>query len=249
MPHFFIQSNDINGNSIIISDNENYRHIAKSLRAKIGEKLLLIDENKFQYETEITAIDSQTIETKIYKKYPSKKILDFDLYLAQSPLRSDAQSFIIEKATELGIKGIYPVLTDNCALSKTVIAKKNSKWQKIMYEAAKQCERCTIPECFELTTLEKLLSIPEKFDKIIAFTERDNDMTLHEFFEKSHVKQGESLLVIIGPEGGFSAREFDFFKKENIPRLTLGNLILKAETAVTVALGNIIYEFENYRKN
>ena len=249
MPHFFVKTDDIKNNSIIISDNENYRHIAKSLRAKIGEKLLLIDENKMQYETEITAINSRTVETKICKKYPSKKVLDFDLYLAQSPLRSDAQNFIIEKAAELGVKGIYPILTDNCALNKSVIIKKIAKWQKIMYETSKQCERSSIPECFELTTLEKLIVIYKKFDKIIAFTERDSDMILHDFFKKSKVKKGESLLVIIGPEGGFSAREFEFFKKENIPRITLGNLILKAETAVTVALGNIIYEFENYRKN
>lgn len=57
------------------------------------------------------------------------------------------------------------------------------------------------------------------------------------------------MLVIIGPEGGFSEREFEFFKEKSIPMVTLGNLILKAETAVTVALGNIVYEFENYRKN
>ena len=70
-----------------------------------------------------------------------------------------------------------------------------------------------------------------------------------DFFKDNPVKEGDNLLVIIGPEGGFSNREFEFFENNKIPMLTLGNLILKAETAVTVALGNIIYEFENQRKD
>lgn len=248
MPHFFVKSTDKSGNQITISDRENYQHIAKSLRAHVGEKLLLIDENQIQYETFIRSIDNKSIIVDIDKEYKSERYLKFKLYLAQSPLRSDAQNFIVEKATELGVSGIYPIFTDNCALKKSIIQNKIEKWQKTMYEASKQCERANIPTCFEMTTLDKLIQ-DEKFDKIVAFTERQADMNLREFFDKTPVREDESLLVIIGPEGGFSKEEFDFFTQNNIPKLTLGDLILKAETAVTVALGNIVYEFENYRKN
>lgn len=248
MPHFFISSENKQGNKIVISDKENYNHIARSLRAKSGENLLLIDENQIQYETKITNIDKQKIEVEIEKSYKSERDLKFDLFLAQSPLRSDAQNFVIEKATELGARGVFPVTTDNCALNSSVIDKKIEKWQKIMYEASKQCERAIVPKCYERTTLEALLD-NNKFDKIVAFCERKADLTLRDFFNQTPVKTGESLLVIIGPEGGFSPLEFEFFDSKKIPKLTLGNLILKAETAVTVALGNIIYEFENHEKN
>ncbi len=248
MPHFFIKSTDKKDNEIIISKRENYNHIARSLRAKTGEKLLLIDENRMQYETVIKNITTKYIEAEIQKSYKSERDLNFNLYLAQSPLRSDAQNFVVEKATELGVRGIYPVLTDNCALNKSVIEKKTDKWQRIMCEASKQCERAVIPTCYNMTTLDKLLN-SKNFDKIIAFCERSASYTLKQFFDKTPVRQDESLLVIIGPEGGFSQKEFDLFDAYNIPKLTLGDLILKAETAVTVALGNIIYEFENYGKN
>lgn len=248
MPHFFVKSTDKSGNQITISDRENYQHIAKSLRARVGEKLLLIDENQTQYETFICSIDNKSIIVDIDKEYKSERWLKFKLYLAQSPLRSDAQNFIVEKATELGVSGIYPIFTDNCALKKSIIQNKIEKWQKTMFEASKQCERANIPTCFEMTTLDKLIQ-DKKFDKIVAFTERQADMNLREFFDASPVQEEESLLVIIGPEGGFSKEEFDFLTQNNIPKLTLGDLILKAETAVTVALGNIVYEFENYRKN
>lgn len=238
MPHFFINSKNINNNEIIINDKENYVHIAKSLRIRTGEKLLLIDENEIQYETIVKEVDKTEIKAAITNKYKSKRKLPFNLYLAQSVLRSDAQNFVIEKATELGVKGVYPVHTDNCAVSTENITKKVNKWQKIMQEASKQCERANIPTCFEPDSLENLL---KRYDKVIVFAERIATKTLKELQKP---KRGDEILVIIGPEGGFSERELELFKNTpNTEMLTLGELILKAETAVTVGLGNIIYEF------
>lgn len=239
MPHFFISLKNVNDDIITIEDKDNYGHIVKSLRAKIGEKILLIDENQTQYEGKIENITSKTINVKVVDKYKSRRELSFDLYLAQSPLRSDAQSMIIEKATELGVKGIYPILTDNCALKKSVIVQKIPKWQKIMQEASKQCERAKIPTCFELSDIEKLIK-SENFDKVYVFAERDADYNLKEYLQKNPISNKEKILVVIGPEGGFSQKEFDFFNKNNLVKLSLGNLILKAETAVIAALGNIV---------
>lgn len=248
MPHFFINSNTVKNTVIEISDKENYNHIARSLRSRAGEKLLLIDENQIQYETIICEITGSKILAKIEKSYPSKRFLEFELYLAQSPLRSDAQNLLIEKATELGVTGVYPIITDNCAVARSVIEKKIPKWQKIMYESSKQCERSNIPECNECTTLEDLLKT-ENFDRIIVFCERIATKTIKDAFETSPIKKGDKVLVVIGPEGGFSQREFDFFKSNNMEMLTLGNLILRAETAATVGLGNIIYEYSNFNRN
>lgn len=249
MPHFFIKSENVSNNIVQISDTENYKHIAKALRAKVGEKLLLIDENQIQYETEIKDITSKEIIAEIKDKYKSKRFLDFELYLAQSPLRSEAQSVIIEKATELGVTGVYPIFTDNCALKKDVIVKKIEKWQKTMYEASKQCERAVVPTCFGMTTMDELLK-SNRFGVVIAFCERLSELTFRDYLKSNlELFNNKKVLVIIGPEGGFSEREFKFFKDNNIPMLTLGDLILKAETAVIVAIGNIIYEYNNSKSN
>lgn len=247
MPHFFINSDQIENNTVTISDKENYSHIARSLRARTGENLLLIDENKIQYETTIELITNDRIEAKISKSYPSERFLDFELYLAQSPLRSDAQNLLIEKATELGVRGVFPIKTDNCALNNDMIDKKISKWNKIMYEASKQCERADIPICYDRTTIETVLN-DAFFDKVYVFCERIAHKSIRDSFEESPIKSNDKVLVIIGPEGGFSQKEFDYFNEltennKNFYMLTLGDLILKAETATTVALGNIIYEY------
>ena len=245
MPHFFIGG--VNGDDtpntiapplITIKDTDNYRHIARSLRARTGEKLLLIDDNQIQYETVITEINSKEIICRIENSYPSKRDLDFDLYLAQSPLRSDSQLTIMEKAAELGVRAVYPVFTDNCALK----VNKREKWQKVMYEASKQCERAKIPACYEPMSFEEILK--NHFDKIIVFAERSTEKSLKTYLSENPIRKGEKVLVIIGPEGGFSEREFDYFKEKNLPLITLGDLILKADTAVITALGDIIYEYQ-----
>lgn len=242
MPHFFIKKEYVNNNIVIINDKENYRHIARALRARVGEKLLLIDDNQIQYETVITQITNNEIICEIIKSYLSKRDLEFDLYLAQSPLRSDSQLTIMEKSTELGVRGIYPVLTDNCAVKKEVAEAKVEKWQKVMYEASKQCERAKVPICYPVIALEDIFT--ESFDRIIVFGERSTEQTLKQYLGVNKIKRGEKILVIIGPEGGFTQKEFDFFKEKNLPVISLGNLILKADTAVTVALGDIVYEYQ-----
>ena len=153
------------------------------MRAKIGEKLLLIDENRIEYTTEIKNITNQAIDCEIVSSEKSDRDLKYNLFLAQSPLKSDAQLTIMEKATELGIRGIYPVYTDNCALKKTVAEKKVEKWQKVMYEASKQCERATIPQCYNLTTLEQVFE--NKFDKIIALCERNTTDSLKNYLKNT----------------------------------------------------------------
>ena len=238
MPHFFINSNSKTENKIVVSDADNYRHIARSLRARVGENLLLIDENQIQYETKIKEINSKEIICEVEKSYPSKRDLEFDLYLAQSPLRSDAQLTVMEKATELGVRGVYPVFTENCALK----VNKQEKWQKVMNEASKQCERAKIPTCYEPITFDELLAKP--FDKVIVLAERSTEKSLKQYLSEKPTKKGEKILAIIGPEGGFSQKEFDYFKSKNLPLISLGDLILKAETAVIVTLGDIVYEYQ-----
>ena len=238
MPHFFINSNSKTENKIVVSDADNYRHIARSLRARVGENLLLIDENQIQYETKIKEINSREIICEVEKSYPSKRDLEFDLYLAQSPLRSDAQLTVMEKATELGVRGVYPVFTENCALK----VNKQEKWQKVMNEASKQCERAKIPTCYEPITFDELLAKP--FDKVIVLAERSTEKSLKQYLSENPTKKGEKILAIIGPEGGFSQKEFDYFKSKNLPLISLGDLILKAETAVSVTLGDIVYEYQ-----
>lgn len=237
MPHFIINSKNIQNNKITIDDKDLYKHIIKVLRAKIGEQLLFLDENEIQYETEIENINPNIFYCKIKKQYKSERKLNLDLYIAQSVLNSDAQTSSIQKATELGVKGIIPLYTDNCAVKESIIKNKIDKWQKIAFESVKQCERADIPKVFEMSKIQDVI---KSYKQIIVFAERDTQSDFFKYIKENEINKEEPILVIIGPEGGFSQKEFEFFKQNNIPLITLGNLIYRADTALTAALTTVI---------
>ena len=245
MPHFFISSNDIKQDIATISDKENFHHIAKVLRAKIGETLLLVDENRIQYKVVVKNIDSKSITTKVVEVSKSNHCLDLDLFLVQSVLKTDAQNFVMQKATELGVKGIIPIITDNSVIKPSVADSKLDKWQKIANEAVKQCERIDFPKIQARSTLQEILNSPD-FDIKIACVERDMTTSLKACLKNIDLESNPRIAVIIGPEGGFSAAELKLLQEHaNVHKVSLGKLILRAETAVICALSNIIYELEN----
>lgn len=239
MPHFFISSAQKCDNKIVINDKENYVHIAKSLRVRVGELLSFCDEAEIIYKCKVVEVSKVEIVAEILSEQKSQRKLGFHLAVAQSPLRSDAQLTLVEKATELGVDEIYPIFTDYCALAKNVAQNKVDKWQKTMYEASKQCERANIPVCHQLTSLEELPA----FDKVIVFAERNADMSLKQYIANNPIDANTKVLVIIGPEGGFSDKEFDGFKQKGLSLVSLGNLILRAETAAITGIGNLIYGY------
>ena len=244
MPHFFIKTSDINADIITISDKENFHHIAKALRAKIGESLILIDENRTQYNVVIENIENKSITTKVVDKQKANHSLTLELYLAQSVLKTDAQNLVVQKATELGVKGIIPFVSDNCVIKSSVVDAKTGKWQKIANEAVKQCERTDFPVIKERSTLQKLLD-DNNFDIKIACVEREDKFSLKACLRELKYVPNAKILVIIGPEGGFSASEIKLLENSCVHRVSLGKMILRAETAVIAALSNIIYELEN----
>ena len=240
MPHFLINLTNIENNLIIIDNKEDYHHLTRVLRIKTGQPLTLIDEHENEYQTIIKTINSNSITCEIEKQYKSFRKLDFQLDLVQSVLNSDSQNFLIQKATELGVNAIIPLYTDNCAVKKELISKRLDKWKKIAFEAFKQCERANIPQIKDYKTLKELDF--KQYDKVIACAEKHADSN---FKKALNGRKYGKILLIVGCEGGFSEKEFEFFEKNNISKVTLGNLILKAETAVIAGVSNLIYEMEH----
>ena len=194
MPHFIIKSENIKRKVINISDKDLYKHIIKVMRSKPGEKILFLDENKIQYETILKNIESDYFTCNIISRYKSNRTLNINLYAAQSVLNSDAQISAVQKATELGVKGIFPLCTDNCSVKKSVIESKIDKWQKIAFESVKQCERADIPKVYNLTNLEELT---DKFEQIIVFAESDTDRNFFEYLKENPIDKTKDILITI----------------------------------------------------
>lgn len=243
MPHFFIKTENIQNNVIEVTDRELLNHLVNARRVRVGEKVLFIDENKIQYVTKIQEIERKFLRAKIEDKYPSFRELAVDLTVARCVLKQDADFSAIQKATELGVKTIIPLICDNCAVKESVVRAKSDKFQKIADESVKQCERADFPIVTEPQKLDDFLKNSSKnYDKVLIFSERAKDFGIKKYFAQNPYKKGDKILAVIGCEGGFSDREFKLFEELNLAEISLGKLIMRADTALTAAIFGIIQE-------
>lgn len=246
MPHFFIKTENIKNNKIEIDEKELLNHLVNARRVKIGEKVLFIDENKIQYETKISEIERKFLVAEILEKYPSFRELEVDITVARCVLKQDADFSAIQKATELGVKTIIPLLCDNCAMKESVVLAKSEKFQKIADESVKQCERADFPVVSSPLKLDDFLTNQAKnYDKVLIFSERAENFGIKKYFAQNPYKKGDKILAVIGCEGGFSDREFKLFEKLNLQEISLGKLIMRADTALTAAIFGIIQEVDD----
>lgn len=241
MPHFLIKKEELKGNFIELNDNENFFHLTKVLRVKIGEKIKFIDKNQNIYLAKIINITKNSIKAEIIETTQSERFLKTKLCLVQSILMSDAQNMAIANATQSGIKEIYPVFSDNVSAPTDSIKNKIEKWKKIALENFKQCERADLPKIHEISNLKTVLENFKK-ENILIFAEKYENINLDE--STKTIDKNKKIAIIIGPEGGFSGCEFDYFKKQNYKLISLGKMIYKAPNAITAAISNIITRIE-----
>lgn len=245
MPQFFIESKNIENNYIKLNQKQDIKHISEVLRCKLGSKILLVDEDEILYECTIENISKELLTAKIIKKEKSIRRLQTQITLIESIIKSSAQDIIIQKATELGVQNIQPITTDYSVVKFNNEKEKNKKierWQKIANESCKQCERSKMPTVKNILSLEEVLEVD--FDIKIACVERQAEQSIKNFLRSKEYKN-ESIAIFIGPEGGWSDKEIELFNKYNIQKVSLGNLILRAETAAINAVSSVVYEYEN----
>ncbi len=241
MPHFLIKKEEIKDSFVELLDNENLFHISKVLRMKEKEKIKFIDENQTVYFCEIEQISKNYLKALILKKEKSNRILPFKLNLIQSILSNDAQNLAIANATQTGVKIIYPVISDNSSVKIKNIEDKVEKWQKIANENFKQCERADVAKIAPVQNLKEAL-LNYKKENVLIFAEKYENSTLNTCL--NDIDKNAEIAIVIGPEGGFSENEFEYFKENNYKLITLGSMIYKAPNAITAAISNIISRME-----
>ncbi len=237
MPHFFIKSENIRNDIIEIDDKVLLKHLVLSLRLKSGEKIKLIDENEISYECTVQSVSKTLVEAKIENSYKSKRKLGYNLCLVQSVLKPEAQGLLISNATQCGVCRIYPVISDNCAVSGKNLKDKIQKWEKISNEAAKQCERVNFANIENISDIKNVLRAFKK-ENILIYAEKYENVELE--CALKDVDINSAIAVVIGPEGGFSEEEFKYFIQNNFKLISLGNLIFKAPNAVVAGISNIV---------
>lgn len=241
-PRFYVPKEKI-APQLVTIEGEELRHPRNAIRLKAGDRAEVFDGLGNLYLIELTEVGKdralgRQVLASTHEEQPAPT-----LSLCQSILRGPAMDLVIQKATELGASGIYPVMTERSVVEISTKRgdDKVNRWQRIAIEASKQSKRLHIPKVFPIMGANDLKSVISSLDFTILFWEGERLETVKQIRDES--ERPSSIGVIIGPEGGFTEGEVDLLTGLGAKVATLGRNILKAETAAIVALAIVAREF------
>lgn len=237
MPRFF--TGQVRGDLAEIN-GEDARHIALSLRMKEGERITVCDARGTDYQCVIQRVQPELISLAVTESAPSAGEPSVDITLYQAMPKGDKLEYIIQKAVELGVGRIVPVLSRRCVSrpDEKSIAKKLVRYNKIALEAAKQCGRGRVPQVEPMLDFGAAVERIAKAPLGIIFYE-NAEISLRETLSK---KLQNEVSILIGSEGGFESGEVRAATERGLLPLSLGSRILRCETAPLAAVTAILYQ-------
>lgn len=240
MPKFFVESDKVQNNRIII-DTEDVQHIKRVLRLNIGDIITVSDSKSTDYECEITEIEKETVVCNIVNEQANDTESNIKITVFQALPKGSKMEYIIQKNTELGAVRFVPVSLSRCVvkLENKESDKKVQRWQKISDEAAKQSGRGILPEVSAVCDLKIAVNDMKQSDLYFVPYESEDKHTLKSLLKDSNAK---TISFLIGPEGGFSPEEISYITNEGVPLITLGKRILRTETASLAVTSMLMYE-------
>lgn len=234
MPRFPIRKEPSSENDGILRGTvyeSDYTHITKVLRLGAGDRVTVFDAESTEYEGIITDLSPGTIAIQVYDTRLLETESGLELNLFQAILKGNRMDGIISQATQLGVSGIFPVVSERTQVRSTA---KVDRWNKIARESTKQCGRTVAPSVSEPVDFQKSLEIRNESEmKIVLY---ENKSELLRDYMGSHEKSVRRINLFTGPEGGFSEQEIALAKEKGYTVLGLGERILRAETASVASL-------------
>jgi 16S rRNA (uracil1498-N3)-methyltransferase len=269
MHRFFVSPDWITGRQAILGDPVAHQ-VCHVLRMRPGERIILLDDSGWEFETELGAVTPDRAEGRVLRKQLAKGEPSTKISLYQGVLKADRFEFVLQKATELGVVEFVPVITARTIVARMdAVQKKRARWERIIREAAEQSGRGRLPNLRE----------PLLFAGACALAQQTGGLSLLPW-EKAQLEDGLNLKQIlretdpfsvnlfvgaeegftaeesdlaqhygirpvnlfVGPEGGFTQEEVDVARRHNIPTVTLGSRVLRAETAAIVTVAIILHE-------
>jgi len=237
---FFIPPEWIDQDNVFIKGRQAHQ-IVDVLRMREGDSITVLDNTGWEYEVELERLTRGEVEGVVRGKSLAATEPGTKLTLYQALLKADKFEFVLQKCTELGVVGFVPLLCERCVPLSGMSDRKLGRWQRIIAEAAEQSRRGKLPFLKPALSFEQA-SQSATGPSLLAW-EGERSSGLHETLRGLKAKGLSSLNLFIGPEGGFSPSELEFARGHGITPVTLGQRVLRAETAGLVAASAILYEY------
>jgi len=214
-------------------DKEESKHIVRVLRLKEGKEIFITDGKGNLLKVEISNADHKACEVTVLERIHNHEKRDYYIHMAVAPTKmNDRYEWFLEKATEIGIDEITPIIGQHSERKKVKI----ERYQKVILSAVKQSLKAYIPKINEAIKLKDFLNQDFEGDKFIAHCVEDDRKSL-----KTELKPNRKYLVLIGPEGDFSKEEIANALEKGFTPVTLGNFRLRTETAALAAVHSIAF--------
>ena len=246
MQRYFINSDVLSIDETVVITGDDFHHIKNVMRMKVNDKVYLSTNNNDSYMGVISNITNDSIEITVCEILENKTELNSFVVIAQGLVRREKTEEVLRRITELGASGYIQVEMDRSVVKVKDYSKndKLDRMNKIVKEASEQSHRNKIPVVYPLVNIKNFIEQFKDYDvKIFAYEEsgRSNDKSL-----KSLIKLGQDkkMVVLVGPEGGFSEKEVKMLINNGFNSVGLGPRILRTETAPLYIMSAISYELE-----
>lgn len=244
-PRFFISPEQVHGARIIVTGDD-LRHIRTVLRKGPGDTLVLCDGTGAEYTVKIVEVGRAEIHAEITDRV-TREIRHPLVTLGQGLPKSDKMDWIVQKATELGVSGIVPLITERTIVKVKDEEKRTVRWQKICREAAMQSNRPDVPRVEAIQLIGdyiRALAPPQAGQAgpgtLLLLPWEEGTLPIKNVL--GNHAEVKNIIVLIGPEGGFSPSEAESAKDRGFQLVSLGPNILRTETAAVAVLSMILYE-------
>ena len=235
MQRYFVKIKE--NDTFILNDDDSF-HVINVMRMNINDNIEIVYENNL-YICNIINLE-KPIKCKIIDKIENNKRTIPKVIIAQALVKEQKMDYILQKACELGVYEIIPINTERSIIRLNNDNKKIERWNKILKEASEQSKRVNIPKLDKILNLSDLISLDFKGKYICSLN--NSRKSLKSILSKTDIS--DTIIFVIGPEGGFSKKEEDLLIDSGFVAVSLGNNVLRTETASAYILSSINYEFE-----
>ncbi|MBU6467789.1 MAG: 16S rRNA (uracil(1498)-N(3))-methyltransferase [Betaproteobacteria bacterium] len=209
-----------------------FHHAVRVLRLTVDDEMTLFDGSVYDYHVRIVSVTKHAAEVMLLGQSQESRESVLNLSLAQSLLNHDKMDWVIQKAVELGVKNIIPIITERSIvkLTQDKVQQRIERWVNIAIGACEQSGRNYIPT----------ISQPQPLAPWLTNLTIDKRVVLHPeggtVLNAINYQRGESVVFAVGPEGGFSAEEIELLRRHQFHSIRLGPRVLRTETAGLAAL-------------
>ncbi|GAA0443035.1 16S rRNA (uracil(1498)-N(3))-methyltransferase [Lentibacillus halophilus] len=249
MQRYFVPSENWDDHNVYIKGDD-LHHISRVMRFRTGHDIICNHPDGQAAICEITGMDEHHISAEIREWLQESTEMPISVTVAQALAKGDKFDHVLQKGTELGASAFIPIQAERSVVrwDDKKATKKMTRYSRIVKEASEQCHRNKVPHLHPAQTISDVLAQSDDFDhKLFAYEEEAKTDAFQTFAQSvGRMTSGERVLLVIGPEGGFSPKEVVLMKQEGVTPVRLGPRILRTETAAMYALASISYHFEEW---